>query len=84
MLHLDQCGSHPPRNRTTDADVELVKEHIRSFPLTILGQIIHTENIFHQNYLLRRCTFSTFYKRQSWVYNLGVHDCASDQAYMYT
>ena len=30
--HNDQCGRHPPANKTSDADTDLIKEHIQSFP----------------------------------------------------
>ncbi len=30
--HADQRGRHIPANKTSDEDIEFVKEHIRSFP----------------------------------------------------
>lgn len=30
--HTDQRGRHPPPNKTSEADVDLIKEHILSFP----------------------------------------------------
>ena len=56
--HNDQRGCHPPANKTSDADTDLIKEHIQSshnMIHIILGLTIHIGNIFLRNSPSQRC-----------------------------
>ena len=57
--HNDQRGRHPPANKTSEADMALIKEHIQSFP-QYQSHYSRASNP-HQKYLSPQLTISKMY-----------------------
>lgn len=57
--HNDQRGRHPPANKTSDADTDLIKEHIQSFPQ--YHSHYSRANNPHRKYLSPELTISKMY-----------------------
>ena len=56
-VYVRQRGRHPPANKTSDADIDLIKEHIKSF-----SQYSHSRaNNPHRKYLSPELTISKMY-----------------------
>ena len=57
--HNDQRGRHPPANKTSEADMALIKEHIQSFPQ--YQSHYSRANNPHRKYLSPDLTISKMY-----------------------